>query len=89
MHNTAAPSAQRAPQHSTREVTVSETVNSAFLGQIVRKITENNFKYNFVNENWLVLMILLIEFCSLGCDWWEVIIGLDNSLVPNWQQAII
>ena len=89
MHNTAAPSAQRAAQHSTREVTVSETVNSPFLGQIVRKITENNFKYNFVNENWLVLMILLIEFCSLGCDWWEIIIGLDNSSAPNWQQSII
>ena len=22
------------------------------------------------------------------CDWWEVIIGLDNGLVPNRQQAI-
>ena len=30
--------------------------------------------YNCVNETWL-LSIFFIEVCSLGCDWWEVIIG--------------
>ena len=30
---------------------------------------------------------LVIEVCTLGCDWWEVIIGLDNGLVVSRQQA--
>ena len=30
-----------------------------------------------------------MEVYSLGCDSWEVIIGFNNGLVPNRQQAII
>ena len=29
------------------------------------------------------------QILFLGSDWWKVIIGLDNGLVPNRQQAII
>ena len=28
----------------------------------------------------------LNEVCCLGCDWWIVIIGLNNGLVPNRRQ---
>ena len=30
-----------------------------------------------------------IEVCTSGCDWWEVLIGLDNGLALNRWQAII
>ena len=46
------------------------------------KITDDNFKWNFVNKNWSV-SILSIEICSLVCYWCEVIIGLDNGLAPE------
>ena len=29
------------------------------------------------------------KVCPIGCDWWEVIIGLDDDLVPNRPQVII
>ena len=32
--------------------------------------------------------IFFSKMCPLGCNWW-VIIGLDNGLAPNGQQAII
>ena len=25
-------------------------------------------------------LYVFIKFCFLGCDWWKVIIGLDNGL---------
>ena len=29
------------------------------------------------------------QVCSLGCDWWEVIVGLDNGLASKrWQASI-
>ena len=33
--------------------------------------------------------IFFIQFCSLGCYRWEVVISLDNGFMPNRQQAII
>ena len=42
-----------------------------------------------IREPKFVCFDVFIEACSLWCDWWEVIIGLDNSLTPNRQQAII
>ena len=58
----------------------------------------------FIQENacetlvWKMVSILsrpqcvhssLIENYFLGCDCWEIIIGLDNGLAPNRRQAII
>ena len=55
---------------------------------MVAQITGDKFNSNFVNSDWLVLMIF-IEVYSFECDWWEVIIGSDNFLVPNGGQATI
>ena len=46
---------------------------------------------NFSGISWMkvVQFWYFFEFCSLGCDWWEVIIGSDNDLAPNRRQAII
>ena len=55
---------------------------------MVAQITGDKFNSNFVNSDWLVLMIF-IEVYSFECDWWEVIIGSDNCLVPNRGQATI
>ena len=27
--------------------------------------------------------IFFFEVSPVGCDWWEIIIGLDSGLVPN------
>ena len=47
--------------------------------------TGDQLRCNFVNEN----LLSFLQAPSLGCDWWEVIIGLDNGLAPNRRQAII
>ena len=33
--------------------------------------------------------VSFIDICSLGYDWWECIIGLDNGSAPNCRKAII
>ena len=56
-----------------------------------RKITEGNLaivESNFVNENCL-LSIFFGEVCSLWCDWWGVIVGLDNGLGPSRKQDTV
>ena len=45
-------------------------------------------KCNFVKERSLVLIMFVIEICSLGCDWWETIIGLDNGLGPSGDKPL-
>ena len=52
-------------------------------------IIDDNFKCNFVNENGFGFEKFLIEVCFLGCDKWEVIIGLENGLAPNRRQLTI
>ena len=42
----------------------------------------------FHQWKWVSSDIFFIEFCSLGCNWWEAIIGLDNGLAQNRWQAI-
>ena len=39
---------------------------------------------NFQTITFIVILFnhFFIEICSWGCDWWEVIIGLDNGLAP-------
>ena len=52
------------------------------------KITNDTFMCNFVNENCFI-SIFVTELYSLKCEWWEIIIGLDNGSVPKIQQAFI
>ena len=48
---------------------------------------DDNFKYNLVYENGL--MSIIIEICFSECNWWEIIIGLDNGMTLNKPKAII
>ena len=32
---------------------------------------------------------VVIDICSLGCDWWEIIICLNNGLAPHRRQGTI
>ena len=34
-------------------------------------------------------LYFLVAVCSLRCDWWEVIIGLDKGMAPNSGEIII
>ena len=52
------------------------------------KLQTTNLICNFVSVI-DIHIFLNIEICSLGSDWWEVIIGLGNGLAPNRRQAII
>ena len=52
------------------------------------KITDDKFKRNFINKNWLIFIFYSLKSVS----WYvidESIIGLDNGLTHNRQQAII
>ena len=53
------------------------------------KITDDNNSVQFRLWKLVTFDNCFIEVCSLGCDWWEVIIGLDNCLASNRRQAII
>ena len=52
------------------------------------KIIDDNFiNCNSWIENWLIdFNNYLIEYCILGYDSWEVIIGLANRFVPMMTQ---
>ena len=52
-------------------------------GQNGGKISDYDFKCNSVNENGSISIFFI------GCDWWEILINLNNGLAPNKRQAII
>ena len=54
--------------------------NPSPTGQKGSKITNINFRCKFFNE---------MGSLACTCNWWVVIIGLDNGLAPVWCQAII
>ena len=54
------------------------------------KVTDNNFKCNFVNENYLLVSKKFsIEICSMGCARREVSVGSYNGVALNMQQSIM
>ena len=61
-------------------------INTLMLTQDGRHFANDVFKHNFWNENF---WISDIQMCSLGSNWQYIIIGSDNGLAPNRQQAII
>ena len=50
---------------------------------MVEKLCTIILKFKSANENCPVLMISFNEFCSSGCDWWEVIIDEKSSLIRS------
>ena len=53
---------------------------SSMLTHHGNKITEDNGKLQFHLRKLVGFHILLSEYIFLGCNWWEVIIRLDNGL---------
>ena len=53
-----------------------------------RQFTGHKFKRNYMYEDSLMSTFCIEVYC-FGCDWWEVIIGLDDDPVPNMRQRII
>ena len=49
---------------------------------------QQNYK-RFRQQKLVICNNFIIKVCSLGCNWWEVIVGLDNGLASNRWQAII
>ena len=52
-------------------------------------------KKSTTTQDFAILSVLIgfkniyIDVCTLRGDWWEVLLDLDNGLVPKWRQAII
>ena len=63
--------------------TQRKKVNSSPSWQNGSNITDDNFKCNFNNENWLISTFFFTAVCSLGCDWRYVSIRSDNGLAPK------
>ena len=57
-------------------------VNMLLLG----RINHLNFKWNFINEKWFILIIFFIEVCSLGVIDSMVPTGSDESKLRTFQE---
>ena len=52
-------------------------------------IADVEFKSDFSNENWLILIYFFIEVCPLACDLGALVTGLDDGFALNRRQAFI
>ena len=64
-------------------------MNSSPHGQNGCHFADNIFRCNFVNENFGILIKILLKFVPKGPIDENPAFGLDNGLVPNRRQVII